>query len=84
MRTERSTAPAWVRLCLFGIPDRRTAMTFYWLFVVIAAAFPALELLPPRITGGAAVAGSLFSVFALWSTARAVRWLDRHGWDRLP
>lgn len=82
-----SAVPLWVRVCMSGVPDRRTAMVYYWLFVVAACAFPVGTLL---LSGGPsarqfllALLGTAFSAFALWSTAKAVRWLDRWGWDTL-
>jgi hypothetical protein len=83
--------PLWVRACLVGVPDRRAAMTYCWSFaaalcsvpllVVLAASWPAADrvLATPTLL---LVAG--WSSFALWSTSRAVRWADRHGWDTLP
>lgn len=75
-------APAWVRFCMFGVPDRRTAMVFYWVFGTALGASPFLTLWfdLDRLTAFAVLG---FSVFALWSTSRAIRWLDQHGWDTL-
>jgi hypothetical protein len=87
--TARGGAPWWVRVCLFGVVDRPVAMVFYWLFVAASILAPALLLVLPtrlgtahRLTLVASLAG--FATFSLWSTARAVRWADRHGWDELP
>jgi len=82
-----SRPPAWVRLCMFGVPDRRIATGFYCLFLGGLVAFPLRTLLGG--TPGSAVAlasmigGMAFCTFALWSTSRAIRWLDRHSWDLL-
>ena len=82
-------APRWVRLALFGVADRRGALVFYWLFVVMSLAMPAslLFLGGPATRGqrllGAAVLG-LWTVLSAWVTARAIKWADRHGWDRVP
>jgi len=27
---------------------------------------------------------ALWSFFSLWCTAKAIRWADTHGWDKLP
>ena len=50
---------------------------------------PTLVLaVPPRVGPGQrltlVVLLSAWAMFSLWSTARAVRWADRHGWERLP
>lgn len=81
-RSIRKSVPAWVRICLFGVPDRRVAMTCYWLFVAIVCALPVLAITgvhgPSRTIGIA-----LFLLFALWSTSQAVKWADYHGWNSL-
>ena len=84
----RERAPRWVRLGLFGVVDRAGAMVFYWLFVVMSLVVPTYLLLAPgRATFGqrlvAAVGIAVFTGYSVWSTARAVRWADRHGWDKL-
>jgi hypothetical protein len=80
-------APRWVRGCMIGVPDRRAAMIYYWVFAAGTCLGPLLALLPSRQHGGAvglALFVTLWSAFALLSTWRAIRWLDRHGWDALP
>jgi hypothetical protein len=85
---ERPT-PWWVKLCMAGITDRRAAMILYWTFQVMVFVLPAtaLLLLPGSVPAGTRLALSLlgigFATFAMWSTSRAVRWLDHHGWQRL-
>jgi hypothetical protein len=81
--------PWWVRVCLIGITDRRAAMVFYWFFALVLILAPlgtallpgstprSIRLLAPLLVSG-------WAFFSLWSTSRAVRWLDRNGWDRLP
>ncbi len=76
-------APAWVRACMFGVPDRAAAMGYYWLFVAGIIAFPAHRLFIGTEPIIATFAGMAFCTFALWSTSRAIRWLDQHGWDSL-
>jgi hypothetical protein len=68
---------------MFGVPDRSAAMVYYWFFVLAASALPMLPLATPLVSQGLALVGSAYSVFALWSTARAIRWLDREGWHHL-
>jgi hypothetical protein len=85
---DRVRAPRWVRLGLFGVVDRFGAMAFYWLFVVMSLVLPAYLLVAPgrpalgqRIV--AAVAVAVFTGYSVWVTARAIRWADRNGWDKL-
>ena len=81
-----TNAPWWVRHCLFGVPDRRAAMVYYWVFVAMLFVAPllTLDMVPGlRISKLKALAILGFCMFALWSTSQAVRWLDEHGWDKL-
>jgi hypothetical protein len=86
-RSSANRPPLWVRLCMFGVPDRRIATGYYWLFLAGLVAFPILTLLVGTRTTGAVMAlmiGEMaFCTFAIWSTSRAIRWLDRHNWDVL-
>jgi hypothetical protein len=74
--------PAWVRLCMFAVPDRRAAAAYYWLFVAGLVAFPVNAVLSDGFSASS-IAGMAFCTFALWSTSRAIQWLDVHGWDLL-
>jgi hypothetical protein len=69
------------------VPDRRAATGFYWLFVAVLCASPLLARSWLAGRGVLSIVASFsllaFSVFAIWSTARAIRWLDEHGWDSL-
>lgn len=86
-----ASAPLWVRVCLLGVPDRRAAMVFYWLFVGLMVLTPlaasVVQVWAPSTVAVAVVpillAVALWWFFALWSTSRAVRWADDHGWERL-
>ncbi len=83
----KGSPPWWVRCCMFGVPDRRTATGIYWLFVAALCGSP-FVVHPWAAAGPAAAAATAlgamsFPLFALWSTSRAIRWLDRHGWDTL-
>jgi hypothetical protein len=83
----RVQPPFLVRLTMTGVPDRRTAAVFYWIFVVAMIAAPLVALVFPgprtpwRLAGGFAL--SAFAFFSLWSTSYAMTWLDEHGWDLL-
>jgi hypothetical protein len=84
----RERAPLWVRRKLFGVVDRAGAMVFYWLFVLMTLGIPVYLLVAPgRATFGqrliSAIAFGIITTYMTWSTARAIRWADRHGWDKL-
>jgi len=84
--------PPWiVRVTLIGVPNRVVAWGFYAVF--------SLALLSTGVAAVAAKAGAtvplaqdtplllfvaFWSFFSLWSTAKAIRWADTHGWDKLP
>ena len=84
--TAKEPVPTWVRATLFGVPDRTTALRFYWIFVAGLCASPLLMRLNVRPATGAllSLGVAAFCFGALWSTSRAVAWFDRHGWQRLP
>jgi hypothetical protein len=86
-RSSESRPPAWVRFCLFGVPDRRIATGYYWLFLAGLVGFPLRYLLsanPGSEAGLTSMLGGVaFCTFAIWSSSRAIRWLDRHSWDML-
>lgn len=81
-------APRWVRLGLFGVVDRAGAMVFYWLFVVMSLVVPTYLLVMPgsATVGERVVCAALLAAatgYAVWITARAIRWADQHGWEKL-
>ena len=82
----KQRVPVWVRACILGVPDRVTALRFYWIFVIGLCISPlAMRLNVPPIAGAVLALGfAAFCAGALWSTSRAVGWLDRHGWQHLP
>lgn len=81
------SAPAWVRFCMFGVPDRRIATGYYWLFVAGLIAIPVLRLFTSAEESGAtnilSTLGMVLFAFAVWSTSRTIRWLDQNGWSTL-
>ena len=85
-REGETRVPWWVRFCMFGVPDRASALRFYWIFVGGLVASPLLlRVTSAPVPARWLVVGPLgFCLFASWSTWRAVRWLDRQGWHRLP
>jgi hypothetical protein len=65
--------PWWVKLSLWGLPNRAWALFFVWLCVAFATAFVLLGFRDRR-----------FSVGAVWllpalGYLRAVRWVDSNG-----
>jgi len=85
---DQERAPLWVRRKLFGVVDRAGAMVFYWLFVLMTLGVPVYLLVAPgratlaqRLT--AAIVMGIITTYMTWSTARAIRWADRHGWDKI-
>ena len=84
--TAKEPVPTWVRACLLGVPDRVTALRFYWLFALGICVSPlAMRLHVTSLSGAFLALGFAgFCAGALWSTSRAIGWLDRHGWNRLP
>jgi hypothetical protein len=84
--------PPWVvRLTMIGVPNRVAAWGVYGFFLLVllaSAAGAVADTLgrssPIQLERSLALVVASFSVFALWSTAKAIRWTDRHGWDRLP
>lgn len=80
-----------VRATLVGIPNRFVAWGFYAFFLV-ALLSTGVKAVADQIGANTPLAldtplmlfGALFSTFSLWSTAKAIRWADRRGWDQLP
>ena len=65
--------PWWVRLSLWGLPNRASALFYVWLCVALATVFVLLGFRDRR-----------FSLGAVWllpaiGYLRAVRWVDRNG-----
>jgi hypothetical protein len=83
---DEGPAPAWVRFCLCGVPDRASALRFYWIFVGGMCLSPLLMRFGYSAVTRSLLSAGVIAFFAgaLWSTSRAVRWMDNHGWHRLP
>ena len=70
---EPATRPWWVKVTLWGLPNRSAALIFVWFCVALAAAFVLLGFRDRR-----------FSLGAVWLMAglgylRAIRWVDKNG-----
>jgi hypothetical protein len=84
--------PPWmVRITMIGVPNRVVGWGFYAFFVLLlfgsGAAAVATRLgwsSPFQIETSLSLFIAGFSVFALWSTAKAIRWTEQNGWDQLP
>jgi hypothetical protein len=92
--TPAQDAPAvpWiVRVTLLGVPNRAVAWGYYAFFTAaLLASFVAVIAVAvqmPRAAATYALAAcglAIWALFALWSTSKAIRWADTHGWARLP
>jgi hypothetical protein len=69
----RSERPLWVRIGLWGLPNRAWAWAFVGLSVAIAAGSVAYGFIDGRF-----FIGGLVVLAALWYYL-AIRWVDRHG-----
>ncbi len=75
----RPPRPAWVRLGLWRVPNRVSAVSFMWLSFLAAGTCLVLSVWDRRAAGGIA-----FAFAALWYLA-AIRWVDRNGgWNQSP
>jgi hypothetical protein len=65
--------PWWVKLTLWGLPNRASALFFVWLCIALASAFVVLGFRDRRFS-----LGSVWLLPAL-GYLRAVRWVDKNG-----
>ena len=67
--------PWWVKLSLWGLPNRAAVWAFVWLSVALAVLCVGYAVAAPdwRFFGGV---GFLLSALMYWLS---VRWVDRHG-----
>ncbi len=74
MEQKRPVArPWWVKLTLWGLPSRFSALFFVWFCIGVATAFVILGFRDRRFSLGA-----VFLLAAL-EYLRAVRWVDKNG-----
>ena len=73
---QRIQRPLWVRVGLWGLPNRISAWVFFWLSIGIAVGCTAYGFVdPPFFAGG-------LLVFAAWWYYASIRWADEHeGWS---
>ena len=70
-------APWWVRTCLWGVPDRKAAIGYYWIFTAVGLISAVVGI---GSSSPIAFMISGLSLFSIWTTSQAVRWLDKYGW----
>jgi hypothetical protein len=74
MEEKRPVArPWWVRLTLWGLPNRASALAFVWFCVAIAMVFVMLGFRDRRFSFGG------IWVLAALGYLRAIRWVDKNG-----
>lgn len=83
MRTVASSQPFWVRMALWGVPDRCNAVIFYWVCLVFAVAFPLYmaetrQHLPPWWLWSGCLGFLALAYLAAVNIGRAIRWRDEH------
>jgi len=64
--------PLWVKVGLWGLRSRASAMAFFWLALALAAAFVACGIIDRRL-----FFGGIFLFSAAWYYA-CIQWVDRH------
>ena len=65
--------PWWVKIGLWGLPNRASAWAFFWISILLAIGCVLYGFVDRRF-----LVGGLFIVAAWWYCA-AIRWVDRHG-----
>jgi hypothetical protein len=70
-------SPFWVRVCLWRVHDRRSAIGYLWTFAVIFFGSGVLGLIRAKPV---VLVVAAFGFFALATTWLAIRWRDKHGW----
>jgi hypothetical protein len=71
--------PIWVKLGLWGLPNRASIWAFFWISVALAVGSVVAGFWDARF-----FAGGLF-VFSAWWYWAALRWVDEYGmWPRKP
>jgi hypothetical protein len=73
MNGESEKRPLWVRIGLWGLPNRASVWAFFWLSLVLAVASVAYGFVDRRFFAGALL------VIAAWWYYLSIRWVDKHG-----
>jgi hypothetical protein len=70
---DRQERPLWVKVGLWGLPNRAAAWAFFWLSLAIAVGCVAYGFVDWRF-----FIGGIMVFAALWYYA-SIKWVDRHG-----
>jgi hypothetical protein len=65
--------PWWVKLTLWGLPSRRSALAFVWLSIGLAVACVVYGFWDRRFSFG------VVWILAALGYLGAIRWVDKHG-----
>jgi hypothetical protein len=65
--------PLWVKIALWGLPNRASAWAFVWLSMAIAIGCAACGIIDRRF-----LIGDIMVLAAVWYYG-AIRWVDQHG-----
>jgi hypothetical protein len=71
--SDSNLRPVWVRLGLWRVPTRKTAVAWMWIALAIAVLSLIVSYWVPRAFIGVVMLGA-----AIWY-ACAIWWMDRHG-----
>jgi hypothetical protein len=69
---DRTKWPTWVRIALWGLPNRGSAWFFFWLAMAIAAGCVAAGFVNRLLLCGGIM------VLAAFGYYQSIRWVDRH------
>ena len=76
MIVNRKSWPIYVRLGLYGIKTRKTALIFFWISIVSATCSILFCMIDPNF-----IIGSLFVFSAIWYKL-SIKWVDKNmQWD---
>lgn len=74
-RVPKSSCPWWVKVCLWGLPNRAAVWAFVWLSVALAVGCVAYAVAAPDVRFFAG-AGFLLAALMYWLS---IRWVDQYG-----
>lgn len=79
--SEALQKPFWVKLFLFGLPGRGSAVACYWVCLAIGFIVGGISLGAGQIGWGVALV--LYGIGAAVGYAETIKWMDRHeAWGR--
>ena len=71
-KVDRTKWPAWVRIPLWGLDSRQSAMVFLWVSIVLTLIFVVLTFFKPVFIAGTVM------VIAVIGYHLAIRWVDKN------